>query len=608
MDRKSIIVLLLSFGLLMLWYPLVNKIFPPTQLPPGTNILTQATNRPTPEATTAVTPQPATNLEAIPATPAPTQAAPPAIIRSDEPEKTVTIENENARYIFSSHQGGLKFVELKKYDATVDCQKTNDPAAKRKFATLNTPAPVPSMSLLGAAALTGDGIFILSKTESTVRAEKALSNGLHLVKEFQLSSNYLLKTTVRFENRSAERILIPDHQWVVGTATPIGQRDESMMLGLQWYNGAKAESIDEAWFANRPMGCLPGTPKTSYSAGLSNVFWAGVHNQFFALVAVPAEPAYAVVGQRILLPPPSKEEIASDSRIIAQPFGYQAALHYPATTLEANQRLERKFEIYAGPKEYNALARLGNNLDLVMKFGFFGFFAKALLLCMNGLNRLGLPYGIAIVAITVIIKILFWPLTKASTKSMKRMAALQPQMKALQEKYKDDPKKMNLKLMEFMKENKVSPLGGCLPMLLQIPVFIGFYTMLQSAIELRGARFLWACDLSQADTIAFIPGLNFPINPMPLLMGVTMLWQARLTPPSPGMDPVQQKIMKYMPLMFMVFLYNFSAGLTLYWTVQNLLTIAQMKLTKTNDPEPTPGPKAPVAVQKPSGPKRQKPQ
>ena len=168
---------------------------------------------------------------------------------------------------------------------------------------------------------------------------------------------------------------------------------------------------------------------------------------------------------------------------------------------------------------------------------------------------------------------------------MKRMAALQPQMKALQEKYKDDPKKMNLKLMEFMKENKVSPLGGCLPMLLQIPVFFGFFTMIKSAIELRGAHFLWATDLSQSDTVFHVFG--FPINPLPMIMAVTMLWQASVTPPSPGMDPTQQKIMKYMPMMFVVFLYNFSAGLTLYWTVQNLLTIAQMKLTKTDPPTTT---------------------
>jgi YidC/Oxa1 family membrane protein insertase len=178
-------------------------------------------------------------------------------------------------------------------------------------------------------------------------------------------------------------------------------------------------------------------------------------------------------------------------------------------------------------------------------------------------------------------------------------------MKAIQEKYKDNPQKMNREMMDFMKKNKVSPLGGCLPMLLQIPVFFGFFRMIQSAIELRGEQFLWVCDLSKPDTIFTIPGLNIPVNPLPLIMGATMLWQARLTPPSPGMDPVQQKIMKYMPLMFLFILYNFSAGLTLYWTVQNLLTIAQMKLTKTKDEPgagaatgPSKGPVAPTPPKK----------
>ncbi len=121
-------------------------------------------------------------------------------------------------------------------------------------------------------------------------------------------------------------------------------------------------------------------------------------------------------------------------------------------------------------------------------------------------------------------------------------------------------------------------------MVIQIPFFFGFYRMLQSAIELRGAPFLWACDLSQADTVWIIPGLHFPLNPLPLIMGATQLWQTRLTPPSPGVDPVQQKMMQYMSLIVVFFMYNLSSGLTLYWTVSNLLTIAQMKVTKAKDP------------------------
>ena len=312
------------------------------------------------------------------------------------------------------------------------------------------------------------------------------------------------------------------------------------------------------------------------------------------MIVIPDVPAPRVVGRKINLPPPTLEDLQADSEIPAQPFGFQASYFYDGINLAPNQALAREFVIYAGPKEYrtlaNTLSRIGDRTDLrldqVMQFGFFGWFAKGLLLSMNGIHSWGLSYGLSIVVITIIIKILFWPLTNASTKSMKRMATLQPQMKALQEKYKDDPRKMNMKLMAFMKENRVSPLGGCLPMLLQIPVFIGFFTMLRSAIELRGAEFLWVCDLSQGDTVATIPGINFPINPMPLLMGATMLFQARMTPVSPGMDPAQQKIMKYMPLMFMVFLYNFSAALTLYWTVQNLLTILQLKITKSGTAAP----------------------
>ncbi|MGH7867217.1 MAG: membrane protein insertase YidC, partial [Candidatus Dormibacteraceae bacterium] len=161
--------------------------------------------------------------------------------------------------------------------------------------------------------------------------------------------------------------------------------------------------------------------------------------------------------------------------------------------------------------------------------------------------------------ITIIIKVVFWPLTQASTRSAKRMQALQPQIKALQAQYKDDPVKSQRKMMEFWKEHKINPMSGCLPTVIQMPVFIGFFYMIRSAIELRGAHWLWVTDLSRPDTLFLIPGVGFPFNLLPLIMGVTMLWQATLTPPSPGMDPAQAKIMRYMPLMFMVFLYNFSA-------------------------------------------------
>jgi YidC/Oxa1 family membrane protein insertase len=246
--------------------------------------------------------------------------------------------------------------------------------------------------------------------------------------------------------------------------------------------------------------------------------------------------------------------------------------------------------LYAGPKEYQTLAQIAgrfkNHVDAVMGFGtIWGFFSKALLLGMNTIHEiLGISYGWTIVVITVLIKLIFWPLTTASTRSMKRMQSLQPQIAAIKEKHKDDPMKVQKKTMELFKANKVNPMGGCLPMLIQMPVFIGFFTMIRSAIELRGASFLWIKDLAKPDTLFVISGVpvigRLPFNLLPLIMGGTMLWQSHLTPASPSVDPAQQKMMRYMPLLFLVFLYNYSAGMALYWTVNNLLTILQTKMTR----------------------------
>jgi YidC/Oxa1 family membrane protein insertase len=339
------------------------------------------------------------------------------------------------------------------------------------------------------------------------------------------------------------------------------------------------------------------TPKTEYGAGNGNVVWAAVHNQFFTLVAMPEKPAAGIVARPVILPPFTNIEETANAPL---PKGIQTALVYPGQTLTANSSVERRIVLYAGPKEYRTLALIGqdfnNRADLVMQFGFFGFFAKALLSVMNWLHdTTSLGYGWTIVSITVLLRAVFWPLTAAGTRSMKRMQALAPEIKALKEKYKDDPAKFTQKQMELWKKNKVSPMGGCLPMLIQTPVFIGFYTMLRSAIELRGAHFLWVADLSKPDTLFMIPGITFipfnistpdglPFNLLPLFMVAVMVWQAHQQPASPGMDPSQQKLMRYMPLMFLVFFYNYASGMALYMTVSTLLGILQMRLTKMNQP------------------------
>jgi YidC/Oxa1 family membrane protein insertase len=589
MDRKSLIVIAICFVLLMAWFPLVNKLHPLKPPAPG------ATNQPPAVAAPADT---ASNVTQV-TTPAPAIVAPvtlpkPVFAVSGD-EETLALTNDNARYTFTSHGGGLKRIELLHYPETVSRTRKKQPLTNN-LAELNAEVSIPVLAVLGDESVQGDGIFTLTKTATGVHAEKTLTNGLRIIKEFRPTTNYLVSVTVRLENTSGAPLKLPAQEWTIGTATPMGPDDKDAVqnVGLMWYDGADKQEIAASWFDNASflscVGVSAKQPRSEYLAGTSNVFWASVHNQFFALVAMPQEPAQQIVSRPVELPRPAGDEIPANQKNGPPPKGLQTAFVYPAVTLDPGKVVERQFNFFAGPKEYRTLARIANrfqnNVDLVMGFGgFFGFFSKALLLGMNWLhNTFNLGYGLAIIAITIIFKVLFWPLTQASTRSMKRLQALQPQMAAIKAKYKDDPVKMNKKTMEFMKENKVSPLGGCLPMVLQMPVFIGFFYMIRSAIELRGASFLWVADLSKPDTLFTIPGTSFPFNLLPLLMGATMLWQSHLTPPSPGMDPTQQKMMRYMPLIFLFMLYNFSAGLTLYWTVQNLLTIAQTKLTKTTAP------------------------
>jgi YidC/Oxa1 family membrane protein insertase len=603
MDRKSIIIVVICFAMLMLWPRLVEHLYPSP--PPSTNVVSSA----------------GSSLLGTNA-PAASQPAPPALEGSNAPaafvvnstlaEQELVVTNDNARYVFTSRGGGLKKIELNHYPESVQARKGTD---TNQLASLNTPSAPPVLAVLGEGAenLQGDGNFLLAPTPNGVRAEKVLSNGLVIVKDFQIGTNYLLSASVWITNRSKQPVALPAQQWVVGTATPMNAQDNvtrMRTLGIWSYDGAKVAPLDSSYFATNTtmfFGMFNRTPHPEYRAVNSNLVWVSAQNRFFALATMPRTAASGLEVHPVDLPPPNQEEIdANPQTVTLAPRGLEASLEYPAQTLAPGQAVERSFDLFAGPKEYHTLAdvanRFNNNIDYVMGFnGFWGWFARQLLTIMELFHRvLGLQYGWAIVATTVLLKLLFWPLTQYSTKSMKKMQALQPQMKAMQEKYKDDPAKMTQKQMEFWKKHKVSPLSGCLPMMLQIPFLGGFYRMLQSAIELRGAHFLWITDLSKPDTLFLLPGFDFPVNPLPLLMGATMLWQSHMTPPSPGMDPAQQKMMRYMPLMFLFVMYRYPSGLALYWTVQNLLGILQTKMIQTTSvttPAPPSAP-TPAAPQK----------
>ncbi len=200
-------------------------------------------------------------------------------------------------------------------------------------------------------------------------------------------------------------------------------------------------------------------------------------------------------------------------------------------------------------------------------------------------NQFTHNFGWAIILLTIALKLLFTPLTHMSYESMRKMQAIQPKMKSIQERHKKDPSKMNREVMELYRRNKVNPMGGCLPMLAQIPFFIAFYQVLNETIELKGAPFIyWIHDLAEPDKFLMLP-FTVPfvnihsLNILPFLMTISMIWQQKLTPQATT-SPEQAQVMKFMPLMMGVILYNMPSGLALYWFVNNMLTVGHQLIIK----------------------------
>jgi len=220
---------------------------------------------------------------------------------------------------------------------------------------------------------------------------------------------------------------------------------------------------------------------------------------------------------------------------------------------------------YIGAKEYDALKAIDPRLTQIIEYGFFTFIAKPVFIFLKYIHSLVGNWGWAIVIVTILLKLILFPLTFKGMVSMNKMKALSPKVKEIQKQHKGDPQKMNAKMMELYKKHGANPMGGCLPMLMQIPIFFSIYRVLQNTIELKHAPWLgWIQDLSVMD----------PYYILPIIMGASMFWQQRITPTN-FTDPMQEKIMKFLPLIFTFFFITFPAGLTLYWVVNNLFTVAQ---------------------------------
>ncbi|HIP39600.1 MAG TPA: membrane protein insertase YidC [Desulfocapsa sulfexigens] len=276
---------------------------------------------------------------------------------------------------------------------------------------------------------------------------------------------------------------------------------------------------------------------------------------------------------------PQKESAQSMTVASFGEDGIRMQTNSELDTLQPGEEKIYTYKLFFGPKKLDILKSVGSNLNKAVNFGWFDVIAQPTLYLLNFFHGIFKNYGIAIILVTVIFKAVFWPITQKGLKSMKNMQKLQPKMAKLKEKYKGDPAKMNQEVMNLYKTYKVNPLGGCLPMVLQIPVFFALYKVLLMCIELRHAPFmLWITDLSAPDRLPI--GVDIPyvggIPVLTLLMGASMFLQQKMTPTTA--DPTQAKIMMFLPVLFTFMFVNFASGLVLYWFVNNLLAIFQQQM------------------------------
>lgn len=393
---------------------------------------------------------------------------------------------------------------------------------------------------------------------------------LVVVKRFTAGGQgYVIDASIELENTGPETLSLNGMTVGAGAVFALGHAEKDSYLGV--------DVLDRTGKIHR----LPGAKLSKEREERADIKWLALRNQFFTLVVKPKEGAVGYSAAAVRLP--------DDLR------GVRGGVELAPITLKAGEKRSVQLSLYAGPKECTALSSFGA-LD-VMDFGWFGFLGRWILAGLNLLFRLCGNYGIAIILLTILIRLILYPLNQKSFRSMKEMQNLQPKITALQTKYKDDPKKRQEEMMRIYKEHGVNPMGGCLPLLIQMPILIAFFRVLQNAIELWGAPFyLWIRDLSEPDALfristgkSVIPfigkivdgqGYVF-LNVLPILMLVVFYIQQKMSPT--GMAATeeqrqQQKLMGYMmPVMFGVIFYNMPAGLNLYFAASTLLGILQQK-------------------------------
>lgn len=509
-----------------------------------------------------------------------------ADISRDAANGTVTtLENEFVIVRLTNSGGAIRDVAFKKYAAE---KGSPEPFV---FNALHSDPMLAFVDFPGLDRTTPFEVVSSNRSEVVYRA--TLDNRLEVTRRYQIVAQpddshdpYVVQHETTFRNTSDQPFTLPRIALSLGTAAPTHAKDLGIQLTTGYSTGEDQEFFARAELegGNGFLGIGASLPKPFVATG-GPLVWASISNQFFAAILTPDTPAAGMVSRRVKLFP----SLPEDER---NAYGLTSTAQFDVAPVAANAETKLAAAFYVGPKEYRRLANgdvFKADQDKVMQFGFFKFFSQILLTLMTWVHSWfpggSWSWGWAIVITTLILKTIFVPFTLAASKSAKRMAKIQPEMQAIREKFKDNPQKLQAATMELFKKHKVNPVGGCFPILITIPFFIGFFQMLQSTAELRFQPFLWATDLSAPDTIAHVFGL--PINIMPILMGATMVIQMQLTP-TPSMDNAQAKMMKVMPYIFTLFCYTFSCALALYSTVNGIFTIGQQLVI--NRMKDAPGP------------------
>lgn len=476
-------------------------------------------------------------------------------VAADPSARDITVDTPMYTVVFNEQGGGMKSMVLKQYRNTLEQN-----SGPMQLVQGKQPAELPLLFSLDNGAGGALPMFKAEKTSLTLSQDgdsnslvmrATTPEGLIIRRTLTFRGDtYLIKVNHALENPTGRAVQVSPALSLASDPFPhVNQSSQYLFVGPAAYvNGALVETKPKK--LNDGPVVLQG-----------KISWSGyVDHYFMAAVAPVSANAHTVTMQ------------GSEKQM-------RTVISEGLFTLANGESKSFDYALYFGPKKLKMLEPAGNDFAGAVNFGWFDLLAKPMLWLLNFFHQFSGNYGVAIILLTVLIKLVFWPITQKGMSSMKNMQKLQPKIAKIRERFKDDPAKMNQEMMALYKTYKVNPVGGCLPMLIQIPFFFALYRVLMASIELRHAPFmLWINDLSAPDRLWI--GFDLPylhgIPVLTLLMGASMYLQQKMTPTTA--DPAQARIMQFLPVVFTFMFLNFASGLVLYWFVNNLLSILQQYL------------------------------